>query len=186
MPSKQPNRPDKPLSPRQRQVWKLRKQHPDWTLAQIGFELGMKPVTVASTLRNARLRLGVNAVESMEEVKRARAELLDISRKGLARKFHAIADRVVDELRDMPDETFRDLVHTKPKDMMLVAAISVDKGDKLEERPDRVVELRDHRKLDEVARLLMEEAKRRGEIIDVTPGMHTSSDQLIESELSVE
>ena len=54
-----------------------------------------------------------------------------------------------------------------PKERALVAAILIDKRALLRGEPTQIVDVRDHRRMDEVGKELVQEMRRRGITLDV-------------------
>jgi hypothetical protein len=168
-----------PLSARQEQALALRNLYPDATWRQLAKKMTKKdgePITVVQAREYyaaALRRIGKDRKDTESEirssVRQGKSSLRENDRKALAQKLMRVANITIDQFLTLDEEQILEMIHKNPSKMMVTSAIAIDKANVLEDRPTEVIELRDSRKLDEVANLLLDELKRRESTIDITP-----------------
>lgn len=168
------------LSPRQAETVRLREQHPDATWPQIADMMGISLAVVEKHWQIARQKLG-SQVLTKREVDKAVREIKRLDRASLAGKLSTFVDALAEEFMQLDAETLEEMVKKRPKDMAIVIGVMLDKIDKLEDRPLPPQEHLHVHRLDQAMQMLLEEARRRGNTIDITP--YTSTDRILEAEV---
>jgi len=90
-------------------------------------------------------------------------ELEDVRLEDLKKRFGTLTRDALDAI------TPEKLTEAKARDLAIISAVGVDKWQLLRGQPTQRMEISDRREMNELMKLLVEESKRRGVEIDVTP-----------------
>ena len=120
--------------------------------------------------------MGIDPTVARKMAKELDGELLPLKRaiedvriEDLTKRFGTLSRDAVDAIT--PDK----LLRSNARDLAIIAGVAVDKFQLLRGQPTQRMEIDDRRKMNEVLELIVNEAKRRGVEIDVTPEGATSA-----------
>ena len=120
--------------------------------------------------------MGIDPKVARRMAKELDGELLPLSRaiedvriEDLTKRFGTLSRDAIDAIT--PDK----LLRSNAQQLAVIAGIAVDKFQLLRGQPTQRMEIGDRRQMNEVLKLLVDEAKRRGIEIDVTPEGSTTA-----------
>ena len=166
---------DRPLTQRQQYCFDLHERYPEKSYAELhqiaheeGYAFGLSQLT--RHIAAAKAKKGVSkdnllAHPPPQQIRRNRI-LAEVKKEVLEQHFSNVALNFVSSLSNMADA---DIDSLTAKERVLVAAIATDKRLVLRGEPNQIVDVRDNRRAMEVAAAMVQELKRRGMEIDVTP-----------------
>ena len=188
------------LTPVMKEVWNARARFPELTIEEIALQLERSPQSVRGAWQSARVRKGYKgktvpsamelvdekkgkkdeprALESQTSARRVRKELKEVKTERLAVLAGSVSEAALESLhRIEPDDWDK----ASLKERAITAGILIDKRQILRSEPTAIVEIRDHRRLDEVAQALLQELKRRGITLD--PSEYQAQEEPLEPAL---
>lgn len=164
--------------------------HPELTISEIAVQLQRPEKSVQCSLHSARIRMGVptrgplpddakplpdkllaasqtdevgRTLESQTSTRRVIKALKEVKTEALEKLTANVAFSALESLHRTTEKEWD---KTDPKVKAVVAGILIDKRAILRGEPTAIVEVRDHRRLDEVGKALLAEMQRRGITLD--------------------
>ncbi len=118
------------------------------------------------------------ALEGQTSARRQRKHLKDVKTEHLAKLAGSVSEASLESLDRMEPEEWDSI---SVKERAITAGICIDKRAVLRSEPTAIVEIRDHRRLDEVGRALLQELQRRG--ITLGPSEYQAQEEPLEPAL---
>lgn len=161
--------PTKELTDLQTRAVKLRDRGLGW--AEMGREMDVDRAEAMAAYRGGEKKIRTQtgaealAVRLERQSNAYMRKLGEITDKGLSDDMRRLVALYVWHLGHNPEA----LARSSSKDVATIMGILVDKAQLLRGEPTQITRLQDIKTLDEVGKMLQDEMRRRGKIIDVTP-----------------